>query len=188
MRVRLGLAAAAPLAIMVLLVVDYRTGILQKAGLPAKADPTIDLYGWDQLADEMGRRGLLGPADSFLFSRSWFTSGQVAFATRGSGLPVLCYNHRDARSFAFWSRPEQWVGRSGVLVSVSDVDYEPDCYRRFFERIEPLGLFEVRRAGGPVRQVRLFRCVNQRVAFPFLPGEPAPSRAAVADLRILKGR
>ena len=182
MGVRLGLMAAAPLAIMALMVADYRTGLLQRAGLSAKADPTVDLYGWDQVADEMGRRGLLGSPDSFLFSRSWFTSGQLAFATRGSGLPVLCYNHKDARSFAFWSRPEEWVGRDGILVSVADVDYEPGCYERFFERIEPMGRFEITRAGGPVRQIRLFRCVNQLVAFPFLPGEPGPSKAAVADL------
>ncbi len=180
MRIRLGVVAAAPLAIMALMVADYRTGLLQRAGLSARADPTVDLYGWDQVAAELGRRGLLGSPDSFLFSRSWFTSGQLAFATRRSGVPVLCYNHKDARSFAFWSRPEDWVGRDGVLVCVDDVAYEPGCYERFFERIEPLGQFEVRRAGGPVRKIRLFRCVNQTVAFPFLPGDPGPSRSAIA--------
>jgi len=183
MRARLGVVAAVPLAIMALMVADYRTGLLQRAGLPAKADPTADLYGWDRIAAEMGRRGLLGSPGSFLFTRSWFTSGQLAFATRRSGLPVLCYNHKDARSFAFWSRPEDWLGRDGILVSVDDVAYEPECYERFFERIEPIGRFEVGRDGGPVRRIRLFRCVNQLVAFPFQPGDPGPSRAeAIAGL------
>ena len=183
MRLRLGVVAAVPLGVMALMVADYRTGILQRAGLTAKTDPTVDLYGWDQIAAEMGRRGLLDAPDSFLFSRSWFTSGQLAFATRRSGLPVLCYNHRDARSFAFWSRPSDWVGRDGILVSVDDVDYEPGCYQRFFERIEPLGRFDVSRSGGPVRHVRLYRCVRQLVAFPFLPGEPDASKAAaVAEI------
>ena len=182
MRWRLAVVASVPVVIASLMVIEYRTGILQKAGLPTKVDPTVDLYGWDQVAAELGRRGILdSPDSSFLFTRSWFSSGQLAFATRRSGVPVLCYNHRDARSFAFWSRPEDWVGRDGILVSVNDVNYEPECYSRFFERIEPIGRFDVTRAGGPVRQVRLYRCVRQVVAFPFLPGEPEPSRTRVAS-------
>ena len=180
MKRRLAIAAVVPLAIASFVVVEYRTGVLQRAGLAPKVDPTVDMYGWDQLADELGRRGLLDDRKNFLFSRSWFTSGHLAFATRRSGVPVLCYNHRDARSFAFWSRPDEWVGRDGILVSVGDVKYEPGCYWRYFERIETLEPFEVKRAGGPVRQVRLYRCVNQLIAFPFLPGEPDASKAQVA--------
>ena len=177
MRRRLAIAALAPIGVAAFLVVEYRTGALQAVGLPPKGDPTVDMYGWDQVSAELGRRGLLDDKESFLFSRSWFTSGQLAFATRASGVPVLCYNHKDARSFAFWSRPAEWVGRDGILVSVNEIDYEPECYERFFEKIEPLGEFEIKRAGGPIRKVRLYRCVKQRFAFPFLPGEPDPSKA-----------
>ena len=176
----LALAAAVPIGVASFLVVEYRTGALQVVGLPPKVDPTVDMYGWDQVSSELGRRGLLDDPNTFLFSRSWFTSGHLAFATRKSGVPVLCYNHKDARSFAFWSRPDEWVGRDGILVSVDEANYEPACYERFFERIEPLGVFEVKRAGGPIRQVRLYRCVRQLLAFPFLPGDPDPSKARVA--------
>ncbi|WP_435009337.1 ArnT family glycosyltransferase [Tundrisphaera lichenicola] len=177
---RLAIAGAVPLLIAVFMVAEYRTGMLQKAGLTAKVDPTVDMYGWDQVAAELDRRGMLDDPGSFLFTRNWISSGQLAFATRASGVPVLCYNHKDARSFAFWSRPEDWVGHDGILVSFSEIAYEPACYERFFERIEPAGSFEIARAGGPIRKVRLFRCTRQLVAFPFLPGEPDPSRARVA--------
>lgn len=169
----LGLAAAVPLVVTGLLVLEYRTGALQRAGLSAKVDPTVDMYGWEEVSAELGRRGLLDDPGSFVFSRSWYTSGHLAFATRGSGVPVLCYNHNDARSFAFWSRPEDWVGHDGILVSVDEANYEPECYERFFERIEPLGRFEVGRSGGPIREVRLYRCVRQVAAFPFLPKGPS---------------
>ena len=33
--------------------------------------------------------------------------------------PVACY-HRDARSYIFWSRPEDWVGRDGIFVQVEE--------------------------------------------------------------------
>ena len=175
----LALAAMVPIGITSFLVVEYRTGVLQSVGLPPKGDPTVDMSGWDEVAGELKRRGLLDDPNVFLFSRTWFTSGHLAFATRSSGVPVLCYNHNDARSFAFWSRPEDWVGRDGVLVSVDEASYEPECYARFFERIEPMGRFEVVRPGGPIRQVRLYRCVRQLLAFPFLPSGPS-SKARLA--------
>ena len=182
MRRRLVILAVVPVVIASFLVVEYRTGMLQRAGLTSKLDPTVDMYGWDQVAVELGRRGLLDNPKTFLFSRSWFTSGQLAFATRESGVPVLCYNHNDARSFAFWSRPEEWVGHDGILVSVSEIPYEPECYERFFEKIEPIGSFEVARKGGAIRKVRLFRCVRQVAAFPFQPGaDPDAAKSRVAE-------
>ena len=180
MRRRLILAGVVPVVVVSVVAFASQTGALQRLGLPPKLDPTVDTCGWDKVADELGRRGLLDDPNVFLFSRSWFTSGQLAFATRKSGVPVLCYNHRDARSFAFWSRPEDWVGRDGILVSVGDIEYEPGCYERFFERIVPLDHFEVGRAGGPIRKIRLYRCVRQLVAFPFLPGDPDPSKPRIA--------
>ncbi len=180
MRRRLAIVAAVPVGAALFFFVAYRTGMLQRVGVPPKVDLSAGMYGWDQVAAELKRRGLLDDPGTFLFTQSWITSGQLAFATRASGAPVLCYNHRDARSFAFWSRPDDWVGRDGILLSVNGTDYEPACYDRFFERIDPIGEFEVRRAGGPIRWVRLFRCSRQVAAFPFLPGEPDPTRGPVA--------
>jgi hypothetical protein len=110
-------------------------------------DPSLDLYGWDQVAVELKRRGLLDSPGTFLFTSSWYTSGQLAFATRAAPVPVLCYNQDDARSFAFWSRPGEWVGRDGILVALNDRSTEPQCYDSWFTRIEPIGSFEVLRAG-----------------------------------------
>ena len=186
MRRRLIAMAAVPLVAGLFMVAQFRFGIVQQGArwglplVPTRADPTVDLYGWDQVAAELDRRGLLQRRDTFLFTQSWYYSGQLAYATRRSGLPVLCYNHHDARSFAFWSRPEQWVGRDGLLISVNDRETEPSCYDRFFARIEPVAAFPITRAGGTVRSIRVFRCVRQTVAFPFLPGEPDPGSLRVA--------
>jgi hypothetical protein len=86
---------------------------------------------------------------------------------RGTRTPVLCYNSWDARNFAFWSRSDDWIGDDGILVSLNHHAAEPYCFDRWFERIEPIGSFAVSRAGAAVRQVRLYRCVRQRHAFPF---------------------
>ncbi|MDR3637676.1 MAG: glycosyltransferase family 39 protein [Isosphaeraceae bacterium] len=170
---RLAWMASLPVLVGFLAVFEARTGLLQQGRpggiglLRAARDPTVDMIGWDQVADELKRRGLLDQPDTFLFTSMWYHSGHLAFATRGSSTPVLCYNPIDARSFAFWSRPRDWVGENGILVSVNNRMNEPNGYAGWFDRIEPLGAFEVMRGGAPVRRVRLFRCVRQTRPFPF---------------------
>lgn len=171
---RLGLVAVVPIVIGVLAVVEARTGFLQEgrpgglALLRPSSDPTAEMTGWEQVADELEGRGLLNKPGTFLFTSFWYHSGQLAFATRGSTTPVLCYNGRgDARSFAFWSRPEEWVGQDGILVAVNDHPNEPQCFDRWFARLEPITSFEVKRGGGSIRKIRLYRCVRQTLAFPF---------------------
>ncbi len=166
-RRRLSLIAAVPVVVVSLVAAQYQTGWMNRLGLPPKLDPTADLYGWDQVALEIDRRGLLEPPGTFLFTSTWFSSGQMAFATRDLGEPVLCYNHKDPHNFAFWSRPDDWLGRDALLVSVGDAKHEPACFARYFERIEPPIRFSVTRRGAEVRRVRLFRCVRQVAAFPF---------------------
>jgi hypothetical protein len=97
-------------------------------------------------------------------------------------VPVLCYNKNDARSFAFWSRSGDWVGRDGILVALNDRSTEPQCYDSWFRRIEPIGSFDVMRGGTPVRKVRLFRCVRQVRPFPF-----DEFRSLTPDPRVARG-
>jgi hypothetical protein len=169
----LGLLGGGMLLAIGLGLLQIHWGLVQEGGrgrlglLRVSRDPTVDLYGWDQVADELKRRGLLERPGTFLFTSSWYHSGQLAFAIRGSTTPVLCYNSWDARSFAFWSRSSDWIGDDGILVSLNHHAAEPHCFDRWFRRIEPIGDFAIVRAGAPVRRVRLYRCERQRYAFPF---------------------
>ncbi len=173
---RLCLSALAVLTVLVIGVGAFqaRSGILQTQGqgvvglLDPRQDPTRDLFGWDQIALELERRGLLDRPDTFLFTGHWYTSGQLALAVGGRS-PVLCYNQRDSRGFAYWSQPEDWIGQDGILIAVDNRSAEPDCFDRWFSGIEFLGQFEIVRAGAPIRLIRLYRCVRQQTAFPFAP-------------------
>lgn len=171
-RRRLALIGLAPVVITALAVGQARTGWLRAGGpgplsmIPPEADPTRDLSGWDQIADELRRLGLNDRPGTFVFTGHWHVSGQLSRAI-GPELPVLCYHQGDARGFSSWSRPEDWVGQDGILVSVDDRSTEPDCFDRWFERIEPLSRFHLRRHGRPFRPVRLFLCRRQTRPFPF---------------------
>jgi 4-amino-4-deoxy-L-arabinose transferase-like glycosyltransferase len=159
-------------AFLAFTIVEYRYGILQRdrdgrGGLiDATRDPTLDLYGWDQVAREIHSHGLVEKPGTFLFTRFWYQSAQLAHALDGKH-PVLCYNADDPRGFAFWSKPDDWVGHDGVLVVVGEHEAMARYYRRWFARVEPVSDFWVERQGKPVRRIGIYRCTRQRVAYPF---------------------
>jgi Dolichyl-phosphate-mannose-protein mannosyltransferase len=173
--VRRGLATYAGLSLILigLTLVEFRTGWFQRGGstrwglLTDRTDPTLDFYGWDQVAARIRQLGLVDDPHSFVFTRYWYQSAQLAYAL-GGDRPAVCYNSDDPRGFAFWSRPEDWIGHDGVLVLVGD---EPKVIARYFNRwftgVEPVSEFWVERGGKPVRRIQLYRCRQQRIAYPF---------------------
>lgn len=174
---RLATVAALLIAAAVLAIGQARAGWL--APWPDRLDPTAEALGWDRLAAELDRLGLLDRPGTFLFTGHWYTSGQLARAV-GDRAPVLCYHAGDARGFASWSRPEDWVGADGILVADGRRSTEPACFARYFTRIEPLGTLPITRGGRTVRRLRLFRCVRQTQPFPFARGS---SRRETGDGR-----
>jgi 4-amino-4-deoxy-L-arabinose transferase-like glycosyltransferase len=168
---RLTLVAMAPIILALLFITHAHTGLFQDSHgrllglINPTADPTVDTIRWDQVARELKRRGLLDDPRTFLFTDYWCFSAELAMATRGA-LPVACF-HRDSRSFTFWSRPEDWVGRDGIFVRVEDGLAEATNYAPWFSRIEPLDTIPIVRAGATMQAVRLYRCLHLNDPFPF---------------------
>jgi 4-amino-4-deoxy-L-arabinose transferase-like glycosyltransferase len=188
----LGTLAAIPLVLGILVVVHARTGLLQDGRgrllgmLPARADRTVDTIRWGQIARELRQRGLLDEPGTYLFTDYWQFSASLEMATE-QAKPVACFI-RDARSFTFWSEPEDWVGRDGIFVSVEDGLAEANYFAPWFTRIEPLASVPIMRAGFPMQTVRLYRCVHQNVPFPFgflgpgrIPRPMAPTEPGRSD-------
>lgn len=133
----------------------------------ARVDATLDGMIWDRLARELEARGWTPGPDEFLFTSRWYESGHLA-RELGAGRTVLCYNQKDSRGFADWAEPGDYVGRDGILVSMSArPDIEPACFERWFATIEPLGTIEIRDGDLLLRTARVFRCRRQMTAFPF---------------------
>lgn len=136
---------------------------------PSAKDPTADVSGWAAVADELDRRGLLAEPNTYLCTNLWYDSGQLAFAVRGRGVPVACFHTFDARGFAFWSRPEDYVGKTGLLVFTDGPDdaviaKEYGGVYRSFTRVAE---FDTTRGGRPFRRVRVFRGEEQLRPYPF---------------------
>jgi hypothetical protein len=142
-------------------------------------DPCEELSGWESVGAELTRRGLLDDPNTFLFTTQWYTSGQLAYAVRNR-VPVLCYNASDARGFAYWSDPNQWLNHDGLLIVLDSREADVDLYRHFFRRVEKEADFPMTRSGKPFRTVHLYRCSEQFLPFPFQYGPPPtpPTTAA----------
>lgn len=133
----------------------------------ARVDMTLDGLVWSDIADQLENKGWAPGPEEFLFTSRWYESGHLA-RELGPKRTVLCYNRKDSRGFSDWNRPEDFVGRDAVLVSISaKPNIEPACYERWFESIEPLGVIEVKDNGLVLRTARIFRCRRQKTAFPF---------------------
>ncbi len=187
MRRRLAILATVPVVAAALVALHVRTGLFQRGAsgiglVAADGDPTGDLYGWDGLARELRRRGLTRRPNTFQFTSRWYYSGQLAFAL-GDEMPVLCLNRHRAQNFAYWSRPEDWVGRDGSFVGINNCKDEIGDFGRYFDRVESLGEYRVLRAGEPVRVAHIYRFLRQVRPFPF---GNAPSRARHAPHRAVR--
>jgi hypothetical protein len=134
--------------------------------LPWRSDPALEISGWDSVGRTLEADGVLDRPNTFLFTEHWFESGQLAFSVRNR-IPVACYNNGDARGFAFWSRPEDWLGKDGFWVT-ADGNGNPDDYRPYFRSVELESTFPMTRSGKPFRTVQVYRCSEQLKPFPFL--------------------
>jgi len=154
-------------ALLIGIIAHAKTGIVP---IPAGAvDESRQFSGWPSVAAQLDQRGLLNEPDAFLFTNHWETSGQLAFAVRNR-LPVACYHSFDARGFAFWSKPTDYVGRTGFMVVIDEAS-EAETLRQFegyFERMTVAAEFPMTRDNGRFfRRVKAYRCENQRIPYPF---------------------
>ena len=174
-------------------ITEYRFGMLQRGRdghdglIDASRDPTLDLYGWDQVADEIQKRRLVENPGTFLFTHFWYQSAQLAHSLGGKH-PVLCYNADDPRGFAFWSKPDDWVDHDGILVVVGEHEPWARYYRRWFTQVDPVSDFWVERYGKPVRRIAIYRCTRQRVAYPFTRESGNPPRTKHRGIKVARPR
>ena len=152
---------------------EYRYGWLQRDGrggwglVDTRTDPTLDLYGWDQVADRIKQ---LGPARRSAARSSspatgikvpisptpWAASSpsSVTTPTIRAGSHSGAGPRNGSVAMESWS----WSARSKRGRGISGVG---------FGSVEPVSDFWVERNGKPVRRIQLYRCLQQRVAFPF---------------------
>jgi hypothetical protein len=129
-------------------------GSLQKPGglfggvLPPQQDPVNQLFDTRQLQQRIAAapqlRQALAEAD-VVFTDEVFLAGYLAMALRSlTPAPVTCLS-QDPRGFAIWHDPAQWLGKTGIYITLADADPAP--LAAYFERFAPLGQVSTQRSG-----------------------------------------
>ena len=160
-RRNLVLMAAPLLAGAVIVIGHVESGLIETP----VSDGFSESRGWDSVATDLMGRALVDDPSSFVFTSDWRDSARLGFALRNR-TPVLCYSD-DARGFAFWSTPAQWLGKTGFLVSVKDDPMEVPLFQLYFTTVELVAEFPMRCGATAMKVVRVFRCVRQHTPFPF---------------------
>lgn len=142
-----------------------RTGMLSSV-VSLDIDPAKEQSGWDTIAERLEAHGLVGKPNTFIYCGEFHEAGQLGFAVANRS-PVLCYSVADTRGFAYWSRPEDWIGQDGVMIALDNRPWEPQDFAPYFTRIELVDEFWMTRNGQPLRPVRIFYCTNQIRPYPF---------------------
>ncbi|NER97982.1 MAG: 4-amino-4-deoxy-L-arabinose transferase [Symploca sp. SIO1B1] len=151
---------------ILLVLLHVTTGTLQKSGqyalfggfLPVKDDPSTELIDIMQLRRGFQESPMLNQAlqdSGFVFTNGFYLGGMVGMALSPiTTTPITCFGE-DVRGFAFWSEPEEWLGKEGLYVTIErfhDLFELTDSYRPYFSSFQEIATVPIRR-GGAVTEV-----------------------------------
>lgn len=174
--------SAVTIAILMLFTLAHISGgILQKPGqyslfggfISPESDPSIELVDIKQLRqgfiDSPELSAALKNAD-FVFSNRFHLAGHIGMALYPlNNTPITCFDKRDLRGFAFWSKPDQWLGGNALYVTTDKFARGEDPaaeYSPYFEQFTKLGEVSIWRNGVIVDRFHVFQGINQLKPYP----------------------
>jgi hypothetical protein len=137
-------------------------------------DSSIELINVEQLGRSFRATPALMKAlnsTDFIFTNRFHLSGHVAMALRPlAAKPVTCFDKRDMRGFAFWSKATDWVGRDGLYVTTRayqnlDEDSAGE-YAPYFRRFHKIGEIPLVRGGVEIDRIFVYQGHDLLKAFP----------------------
>jgi len=152
------------LLLLAFVLMQVRLGVVD---MERKKDPTLNGFGWKELAGHLRESGYLSEPGLFLFTHKWFLSGELDFALEGER-EVTVLNRWHPQGFAYWSHMDSLPGRDALFITS---EFFPEnaakSYEPYFEEIIPLQPFSVRRNGKAGKTFYLWYCKNMKAKFPW---------------------
>ncbi|HEY9674438.1 MAG TPA: glycosyltransferase family 39 protein [Waterburya sp.] len=128
---------------------------------PPQDDPSTELIDIQQLRRGFAASPMLSQAlreSSFIFTNGYYLGGQIGMALIPlTHTPVTCFAP-DMRGFAFWSRPEQWLGKDALYITLDRFHRKTDLtdrYRAYFSSLQEIGTVPIRRGGEVVEVIHV---------------------------------
>jgi hypothetical protein len=139
---------------------------------PLRQDNSTQLIDIEQLRAGFTKNSQLNLAlkqADFVFTNRYYTGGQIGMAIEPTyRKPVTCFD-ADLRSFAFWSKPKQWIGKNGIYIGSKSFEVDLDAQNRYpsyFSSLTKLGEIPILRGGVIVETFSVYTAQNMLKPFP----------------------
>jgi len=140
--------------------------------IPATVDGSVQLVDIQQVRRGFEESATLTSAlkqADFVFADDIFTAGYVGMALAPlDHPPIICFND-DLRGFAFWSTPEEWVGKDGLYLG-SKRQLNSSKYAGYFQSFEQIGEIPIWRGGAIVDVFQVYQGKKLLKPYPRLYG------------------
>ncbi|MFN3927268.1 MAG: ArnT family glycosyltransferase [Pseudanabaenaceae cyanobacterium] len=147
--------------------------------LEVKDDPSTQIFDLQQVTNafvsDPELKAELAEAD-FVFANNFFVAGQLGMAIEPLGKPVACFDG-DMRGFAYWSRPEQFLGKNALYITTAQFDLadldDPNSgisvlrYGDYFQSLTKIKDILIYRGGQVINTLPVYRAVTLRQPYPF---------------------
>ncbi|CAN5358077.1 hypothetical protein BH10PSE11_BH10PSE11_23750 [soil metagenome] len=172
-------AASTTVLLTALMAAEISTGVfwnmLPSSYVQNRFNPALKGLRWKELRPAFEARGFTGQQRLFVATTARGVTGKVDFEI-GDKLPVFCLCG-DARNYAFSRGSESVVGWDAVIAIADDQEHQLlDRLGPFFEKIDPVGVVEVRRGAQLVIRLHLHYGRNYLRPYPTSPETPEEVR------------
>jgi Dolichyl-phosphate-mannose-protein mannosyltransferase len=140
--------------------------------LPVSNDPSTQIFDIQQLRQEFVSNSMLNLAlknADFVFTNRYHLGGQIGMAIEPIfHKPITCFD-TNPRSFAFWSKPQQWVGKNAIYLSTKTAEVDlaaTDIYASYFKKITKLGEIPIHRGGAVIQTFSIYQAQTMLKPFP----------------------
>jgi hypothetical protein len=131
--------------------------------LPIKGDNSTQLFDIQQLRQGLSNNPKFSQAlktTDFVFTNRYYLGGQIGMAIEPTfHKPITCFDE-DLRGFAFWSKPNQWLGKDAIYLGTKTFEVDLDAknrYLSYFQNITKLGEVPILRGGEVVETFSVYQ-------------------------------
>jgi hypothetical protein len=176
----LGGTAIAVVSLSLFTLLHMAAGTLQKPSnyallggfVAPQDDPSTQLFDIQQLRQGFAESPVLSSAlqkSDFIFTNRYYLGGQISMALNPlANTPITTFD-KDIRGFAFWSRPEPWLGKDGLYITSEDFARRKklmDKYKSYFKSIKKIGSVPIRRGGAVIDVIQVYQAKTLLKPYP----------------------
>ncbi|BAZ17767.1 putative glycosyl transferase [Calothrix sp. NIES-4071] len=169
--------------ILLFLLLHITTGTLQKPSnfalfggfvAPQNDPSSTELIDIQQVRRGFAESEILQEAlkkSNFIFTNRYYYGGLIAMALHPiSNIPITCFDiGYDIRGFAFWSKPDEWLGKDALYITTEAFTTREDLmtsYKSHFNSFNEIAKVPIKRGGIVVNNIYVYQAKTLLKPYP----------------------